>query len=81
MDINSTAESWLDIAQDVPQDASTRFWPDEPIQPSEVVEDPICLFGKFVAVVSADFLEDVQPQLEVSQELLCCLVGKAKSPS
>jgi len=78
MDFDSTARTWLDIAHDVPQDTSTRFWQDEPLQPNEAIQDPICLFGEFVAAVSSDSLEDAQRQLEVSRKLLCCLGGKAK---
>ncbi|KAL5318079.1 hypothetical protein ACEPPN_015183 [Leptodophora sp. 'Broadleaf-Isolate-01'] len=66
MDCDSTAGSWLDIAHDVPQDTSTRFWQDEPIQPNEAIDDPICFFGKFVAAVSSDSLGDAQPQLKFS---------------
>jgi hypothetical protein len=61
MDFDSTAGSWLNIAHNGPQDTSTRFWQDEPIQPNESIENPICLFGKFVAAVSSDSLEDAQP--------------------
>lgn len=66
MEFESTAGSWLDITHGVPQDTSTRFWQDEPIQPKDAIEGPICLFGRFVAAVSSDSLEDAQPQLEVS---------------
>jgi hypothetical protein len=68
MDVSdSCAESWLDIARmDVQQDLSSRLWQDEPIQSSKVVEDPICLFGQFVSVISSDALKNIRPRSEVS---------------
>jgi hypothetical protein len=68
MDVSdSSAESWLDIAQmDVQQDSSSRSWQDKTVQYSEVFEDPICLFGQFVSAVSSDALNDIQPRAEVS---------------
>jgi hypothetical protein len=66
MDVSaSLAEFWLDIAQTMEQDSSGRSWQDEPVQSGEMVEDPICLFGQFVSVVSSD-VKNIRPRSEVS---------------
>ncbi|KAH7305381.1 hypothetical protein BKA65DRAFT_543965 [Rhexocercosporidium sp. MPI-PUGE-AT-0058] len=57
---------YKDIAHDVSQGTSTRFWQDEPIQPNEAIDDPICVFRKFVAAISSDSLKNAQPQLKFS---------------
>jgi hypothetical protein len=62
---DSSAESWLDIAQtmEVQQDLSSRSQ-DEIVKPDKAIEDPICLFGQFVSTVTS--LKDIQPGSEVS---------------
>jgi hypothetical protein len=64
---DSSAESWLDIAQtmDVQQDLSSRSQ-DEIVQADKEIEDPVCLFGQFVSGVTSDALKDIQPRSEVS---------------
>jgi hypothetical protein len=70
MDVSdSSAESWLDIAQtmDAQQDLSSRSQnEDEIVKSNKAIEDPICLFGQFVSAVTPDALKDIQPQSEVS---------------
>jgi hypothetical protein len=66
MDVSdSSAKSWLDIAQkmDVQQDLSSRSQ-DEIIKSDKAIEDPVCLFGQFVSTVTS--LKDIQPRSEVS---------------
>jgi hypothetical protein len=68
MDVSdSSAESWLDIAQtmDAQQDLSSRLQ-DEVVKSNKAIKDPICLFGQFVSAVTPDALKDIQPQSEVS---------------
>jgi hypothetical protein len=68
MDVSdSSAESWLDIAQtmDVQQDLSSRSQ-DEIVKSDKAIEDPICLFGQFVSAVTSDAMKDIQPRSEVS---------------
>jgi hypothetical protein len=62
---DSSAESWLDIAQtmEVQQDLSSHSQ-DEIVKPDKVIKDPIYLFGQFVSTVTS--LKDIQPGLEVS---------------
>jgi hypothetical protein len=70
MDVSdSSAESWLDIAQtmDAQQDLSSRSQnEDEIVKSNKAIEDPICLFAQFVSAVTPDALKDIQPQSEVS---------------
>ena len=57
MDVNdSSAKSWLDIAEMDAQQSET----------GKVAEDPVCLFGQFVSAVSSDSLKDILPRSEVS---------------
>ena len=68
MDVSdSSAESWLDIAQamDVHQDLSSRSQ-HEIVESDKAIEDPVCLFGQFVSAVTSDALKDIQPRSEVS---------------
>jgi hypothetical protein len=61
MDVSdSSAESWLDIAQtmDVQQDLSGRSQ-DETVKSDKAIEDPVCLFGQFVSAVTSDALKDI----------------------
>jgi hypothetical protein len=64
---DSSAKSWLDIAQtiDAQQDLLSRSQ-DEIVKPGKAIKDPICLFRQFVSVITLDALKDIQPQLEVS---------------
>ena len=63
---DSSAESWLDIAQDVQQDLSSRSEQDETVKSGKVVGSPISLFAQFVSAVSSDVLKDNWPRSEVS---------------
>ena len=68
MDVSdSSAESWLDIAQtmDAQQDLSSLSQ-DEIVKPDKAIEDPVYLFGQFVSAVTSDALKDIQPRSEVS---------------
>jgi hypothetical protein len=68
MDVSdSSAESWLDIAQtiDVQQDLSSRSL-DEIVKSDKAIEDPICLFRQFISAVTSDAMKDIQPRSEVS---------------
>ncbi len=64
---DSSAKSWLDIAQtmDAKQDFSSRSQ-DEIVKSDKAIEDPVYLFGQFVSTVTSDTLEDIQPRSEVS---------------
>jgi hypothetical protein len=64
---DSSAESWLDIAQtmDVQQDLSGRSQ-DGIVKPDKAIKDPICLFRQFVSAITLDTLKDIQPRSEVS---------------
>ena len=60
MDVNdSSAKSWLDIAEMDAQQSET-------VNSGKVAEDPVCLFGQFVSAVSSDSLKDILPRSEVS---------------
>ena len=79
MDVSdSSAESWLDIAQtiEVQQDLSSCPWQDETVKSGKVVDDPICLFGQFVSAVSSNALKD-RTKVRVKMRLLYCSFGKA----
>jgi hypothetical protein len=64
---DSSAKSWLDIAQtmDVQQDFSS-YSQDEIVKSDKAVKDPVCLFGQFVSAVTSNALKDIHPRLEVS---------------
>jgi hypothetical protein len=56
MDIDSSADSWLDIAQTMEdqQEMSSCPWQDETLKSSKVVDTPISMFAQFVAAVASN---------------------------
>jgi hypothetical protein len=66
MDVSDpSAEFWLGIAMDGQQDSSSHSWQDETLQSSEVVDNPIYLFGQFASAVHSDTLNNIQPRSKV----------------